>query len=104
MSERGGAPPGAINWAMPFVIAWILIGSFLWRVVVTAHEYPGHAEQVMTMLIDLGLVVGLVGMRGRVPKPLFWCAVIAGGGSSALRLNGDDGWWTGHLNYSFPSR
>src|SRR5437016_6142490 len=104
MSDKGGAPPGAMSWAMPLVIAWILIGSFLWRVAVTAHEYQWRTEQVMTMLIDLGLLVGLIGMRDRVPKPLFWCAVIAGVGSLAPRLNGDDGWWTGHLTYSFPSR
>lgn len=56
------------------------------------------------MLIDLGLMVGPIGMRDKVPAPLFWCAIIAGIGSFTLRLNGDDGWWTGHLNFSVRSR
>ena len=89
---------------MPLVVAWILIGSFLWCVVVAAHEYQMRTEQVMTRLIDLGLVVCLIGMRDRVPTPLFWCAIIAGIGCFALRLNGDDGWWTGHLSFSVRSR
>jgi len=97
-------PAGAINRVSPFVTAWILILSFVWRILVTAHEYQMRGEQVMTMLIDLGLLAGLVGMRDRVPKALFWCAIAAGVGSFLLRLNGDDGWWTGHLNFSVPSR
>jgi len=104
MSDRGRAPPSGINRAMPLVIVWILILSFVWRIAVTAHEYQMRTEQVMTMLIDLGLMVGLIGMRDRVPTPLFWCAIIAGIGSFALRLNGDDGWWTGHLDFSVRSR
>ena len=104
MSDRSGAPPGGMGRAMPLVVAWILIGSLLWHVVVAAHEYQMRTEQVMTMLIDLGLVIGLIGMRDRVPMPLFWCAIIAGIGCFALRLNGDDGWWTGHLSFSVRSR
>jgi hypothetical protein len=73
----------AFNRAMPLVIAWISILSFLWRVVVTAHEYQMRGEQVMTMLIDLGLIAGLIGMRDRVSKALLWCAIAAGIGSSS---------------------
>ena len=94
----------AFNRALPLLVAWILILSFLWRIVVTAHEYQMRGEQVMTMLIDLGLLVGLMGMRERVPKALFWCAVVAGVGSFLLRLTGDDGWWTGHLRFEVLSR
>jgi hypothetical protein len=58
----------------------------------------------MTMLIDLGLLVGLTGMRKRVPKALFWCAIVAGIGLFAIRLTGDAAWWTGHLSYSLLPR
>ena len=104
MTDRRAAPPSGFNRALPLVVAWILILSFLWRIVVTAHEYQMRGEQVMTMLIDLGLLAGLIGMRDRVPQALFWCAIAAGIGSFLLRLNGDDGWWTGHLNFSVLSR
>ncbi len=39
-----------------------------------------------------------------VPKALFWRALISGIGLFALRLIGDDDWWTGHLVYRFPPR
>ena len=93
-----------LNRALPLLVAWILILSFVWRVVVTAHEYQMRGEQVLTVLIDLGLLAGLVGMRQRMPNALFWCALAAGVGSLLLRLTGDDGWWTGHLTFSVRSR
>ena len=102
--DAGVTTMSSFNRAMPLVIAWILILSFVWRIAVTAHEYQMRTEQVLTMLIDLGLMAGLIGMRDRVPAPLFWCAIVAGVGSFALRLTGDDGWWTGHLSFSVRSR
>src|SRR5690348_11084386 len=100
MSDNSPAPQSSLRSALPYVVALILIGSFLWRVAVAAHEYAVRSEQVMTMLIDLGLLVGLVGMRDRVPKPLFWCAIVAGVGLFAIRLTSDAAWWTGHLSFS----
>jgi len=97
-------PQGAFRSALPYVVAAMLIASFLWRLLVDAHEYPVRSEQVMTMLIDLGLLVGLVGLRDRLPRALFWCAVVAGVGLFALRLTSDAAWWTGHLGYSLPPR
>jgi hypothetical protein len=104
MTDNNQAPQSTFRSALPYVIALILIGPFLWRVVVAAHEYPMRSEQVMTMLIDLGLLVGLIGMRERVPKALFWCAIVAGIGLFAIRLTGDAAWWTGHLSYSLLPR
>ena len=95
---------GAIGQAMPFVVAGLLIASFLLRALTAAHEYPMWSEQVMTMLIDLGLIVGLYGMRQRLPKALFWCALAAGIGLFLIRLNSDASWWTGHLAYSLLPR
>ena len=73
-------PTSAIGQAMPFVTAGLLIASFLWRTLTAAHEYPVRSEQVMTMLIDLGLIAGLYGMRQRLPAALFWIALASGVG------------------------
>lgn len=62
-----------------------------------------RTKQVMTMTLDALMLVGLVGLRGAMPKPLFWVALVAGIGLFALRLS-SDGWWTGHFAYSFPPR
>jgi hypothetical protein len=97
-------PTSTIGQAMPFVVAILLIASFLWRALTAAHEYPMRAEQVMTMLIDLGLIAGLYGMRQRLPKALFWCALASGVGLFLIRLNSDASWWTGHLAYSLLPR
>jgi hypothetical protein len=92
------------NFIVGVVLACYLIGSFVWNVLTEAHEYPMRTEQVLTMSLNLLGVIGLIGMRAEMPKPVFWCALIAGIGLFALRLAGDDGWWTGHLSYSLPPR
>ena len=56
------------------------------------------------MTFDLGMLVGLIGLRGSIPKPLFWCALVAGVGLFAIRLTSKDAWWTGHLAYSLLPR
>ncbi len=84
------------NFIVGVLLSFYLIGSFLWNVLTEAHEYPMRTEQVLTMVLNLLGVVGLVGVRAEIPKPAFWCALIAGVGLFALRLTGDDGWWTGH--------
>lgn len=83
------------------LVAVLLIGNFLWRVLVPASEYPVRAVQVLTMVFDLAIIVGLVRMKARAPKlkVLFWIALAAGIGLFAIRLNGDASWWTGHLTY-----
>lgn len=37
--DAGVTTRSSFNRAMPLVIAWILILSFVWRIVVAAHEY-----------------------------------------------------------------
>lgn len=85
------------------LVAALLIGNFLWRLLVPASEYPMRSVQVLTMVFDLALVAGLIGMRSRAPKlkVLFWIALAAGIGLFAIRLNGDASWWTGHLTHRF---
>ena len=83
------------------LVAALLIGNFLWRLLVPASEYPVRAVQVLTMVFDLAVILGLIRMRSRAPKlnVLFWIALAAGIGLFAIRLNGDASWWTGHLMY-----
>jgi hypothetical protein len=97
-------PVSTVGQLMPVVVACVLIGSFLYRAVTPAHEYPLRTEQVVTMLLDLALLVGLIGTRSRIPKALFWAALVAGIGLFLIRLNSDASWWTGHLGYSLLPR
>jgi hypothetical protein len=87
-----------------WLLCLYLIGSFLWRVLTPAHEYPMRDVQVMTIVFDVLIVVGLISMKSKDPKLLFWTALIAGVGLLAIRLNSDASWWTGHLMYSLPPR
>ena len=50
----------------PTYVTYLLIASFLWRTLTAAHEYPMRSEQVMTMLIDLGLIAGHL-LQGPLP-------------------------------------
>lgn len=94
------------------VISLYLMAIFLWRAFTTANEYPSRTLQVMTMALDLMAVIALIGLKVQIVKKmppdepkwitgevLFWIALIAGVGLFAIRLNGHDSWWTGHLNY-----
>jgi hypothetical protein len=89
-----------------------IICSFLYRVLVTAHEYPMRPSQVLTIALDLVGVIALIGLKVQIFKDmpsgqpewmtgrvLFWIALFAGVGRLLIRLNGDASWWTGHLFY-----
>ncbi len=106
MSDPTTAPQNqsGFNRVLPWLLPALLIGNFLWRVLTTAHEYPGRTAQVMEMAIDAALIVGLFGLKARMPVWLFWLALICGLGLFAIRLNSDASWWTGHLTYSLPRR
>jgi hypothetical protein len=69
-----------------------------------AHEYPMRPEQIMDMVIDAAMTIGLIGIRHSGPKPLFWAAPLAELALFAIRLNGDANWWTGHISYSLLPR
>ena len=87
-----------------WILACLLVGSFFWRAFTEAHEYPPRSSQILEMAIDALMIVGLFGVRSRIPTWLFWIALIAGLGLFAIRLNSDASWWTGHLMYSLPPR
>jgi hypothetical protein len=101
MSDPTTAPQNqsGFNRALPWLLPALLIGTFLWRTLTAAHEYPGRTATIMEMVIDAALIVGLFGLRARMPTWLFWVALICGIGLFAIRLNSDASWWTGHLNY-----
>jgi uncharacterized membrane protein len=82
-----------------FVLCCYLLATFLYRVLVPAHEYPRLTERVITMALDALCLAGLIGTRTSGPKALFWAALIAGIGLFAIRLNGDASWSTGHWSY-----
>src|SRR4051794_21019987 len=65
------------NSIIPILLPCVLIGHFLWNVLTPAHEFPLRTEQVMTMLFDLGMLIGLFSFRRAMPAPLFWIALVA---------------------------
>jgi hypothetical protein len=77
-----------------------LIGSFLWRVLIPAHEYAGTSTVYLGIAVDVLAIVGLIAIRAGIAKALFWIALVAGIGLLAIRLTSTASWWTGHLMYS----
>ena len=105
MSDQQATASGSTGIrTMAWILSCYLIAAFFWRVFTPVHEYPMRSAQVLKMVIDLGMIVGLIGLRAQIPKPLYWIALIAGTGLFAIRLNGDASWWTGHLMYSLSPR
>jgi hypothetical protein len=72
-----------------FTLACVLIAEFLWDVFTPAHQLPLRTEQVMTMALNAGMVIGLYSVKNSGPKPLWWIAMIAGVGLFAIRLTGN---------------
>jgi hypothetical protein len=101
MAELQSKTPGPI---VRYGLVAYLIGSFLWRVLTPAHEYPGRFATYLEIAVDTLVMVGLIGIRAKVPKPLFWVALVAGVAMFLIRLNSDASWWTGHLVYTLPPR
>ena len=66
------------NWAIAFALSCYLIAEFLWRTFTPAHEYPMRPEQALSIGLDLLALLCLIGLRTRVPKALFWIAIVAG--------------------------
>jgi hypothetical protein len=83
-----------------YLLSLTLIATFLWRVLTTAHEYPGRTAQMTKIFFDALCVVGMFGVKSKIPPPLFWAGLLCGVLVLAIRLNGDASWWTGHLTYS----
>ena len=104
MTQQQARTPAAPHASVSLLLRCLLIGHFLWNVLTPAHEYQMRSDQMLTMALDFLGLVGMIGLRASIPKPLFWFALVAGIGLLALRLNGNAGWWTGHLVYSLSPR
>ena len=104
MNDTATPDAGGINRPAPTVIAFVLIGFFVLRVMTPAHEYPGRFSTYLDMAVDALVIVGLISIRASLPKALFWMALAAGIGLFAIRLNSDASWWTGHLVYFLSPR
>jgi hypothetical protein len=108
MSGNTTDPAAAANRTLVifYVAAAVLIGSFLWRLLTPAHEYPMRTEQVMSIVMDLALTIGISGLwkASRGPAALYWPALASGIGLFLIRLHGNASWWTGHWSYWLPPR
>lgn len=104
MANQQTQTAGRRNPVLSIALPSLLIAHLLWNLLTPAHEYPMRTEQVLTMTFDCFMLLGVVGLRESMPKPLFWTGLVAGLGLFALRLTGDSGWWTGHLVYFIPPR
>lgn len=106
-------PFTARNWAIFRIAAVLLVLSFCWRALVTAHEYPSRASQILTLIVDAMLLFSIIGLRsqwtklfdGNDPRRaignlLFGLGLGAGIGLFLIRLTSDSAWWTGHYFYS----
>lgn len=104
MSDRPAAPASKLGPIQFYAVSVLLMGNFLYRTLVPADEYPHRAITIITMMIDAGLIAGLVSGRKLGPQALFWIALLCGVGLFLIRLHGDASWYTGHWNYSLGRR
>jgi hypothetical protein len=100
-----GTPTASRQQTVYWIAALYAIASFLWKVLTPAHEFDSQAVVILGIVFDIGILIGLIATRisaekPSVPGPLIWAGIVATCGSLLLRLNGDAGWWTGHLTYS----
>ncbi len=104
----------ANHWLLVF-LPIILIGTFLWRFLVTAHEFPSTGMRNFSIGLDLLCLVSLIGLWvmisrkqlpvGRFLHLIFWLGLFAGLGLFVIRLSGStQSWWTGHLYYKLSPR
>ena len=83
-----------------FLVACVLIGLFTYRLTVPAHEAPLRTELILTIAFDVAMVAGLVAMRARIAKPIFWAGLVAGVGLFVIRMTDESSFWTGHLLFT----
>lgn len=106
MSEQPTSQPNQSGFsrAIPWFLSCYLIANFLWRLLTPAHEYPPRSIQIFEMAFDALMIVGMFGVRTKLPVWLFWLAIIAGVGLFAIRMTSDASWWTGHYMYWLTPR
>jgi hypothetical protein len=104
MTDQPAPAKANIHPAIFYLICVLLIGTFLWRMTITAQEYPPRMALYLELVIDAAMIVGLIGIRKSGPQALFIAALICGIGLFAIRLHSDASWWTGHWHYVFDKR
>jgi hypothetical protein len=86
-----------------YVISAVLIFTFLYRMSAVATEYPRQLSRILEMVVDAGMIVGLIGIRKNGPQWLFVVALIAGIGLFGIRMHSKHSWYTGHWHYIFDN-
>ena len=98
-----------VSWTPFRVLAALLILPFLWRLCIPGGEYASRGVVWLDILINLGLLFGLYGVRKalmgaapdddrwKVGTPLYWAAMVSGIAMLLIRVSSSHGWWTGHL-------
>ena len=83
-------PSTATSPIVCYGLAVYLIGSFLWRVLIPAHEYPGSTATWLGIAVDVLAIAGLAGVRAGIPKALFWIvlrAALPGAGMQGIAMS-----------------
>jgi hypothetical protein len=83
-----------------YLLCVLLIGNFLYRMLLPAHEYPPRMALYLDLVVDAGCIIGLFAVRKAGPQALFVIALIAGVALFGIRMKSDSSWWTGHWTYS----
>ena len=101
-----------LPWTTFRVVAALLIVTFIYRLCVPAHEYDSRGVVYLDIVLNIGLLVGLIGTgrslsqqapgddRWTIGTPLYWAALISGIGLLLIRFTSTPAWWTGHLMYN----
>ncbi|MCC0006000.1 MAG: hypothetical protein H6872_15310 [Methylobacteriaceae bacterium] len=99
-------PPPSNAPAIFYILSFLLILLFLYRLLTPVHAMPSPTERNLTMVFDALMVVGLFGMKRSASnvQALFWIAAAAGVGLLLLRMTGEIGFWSGHLRFTYLPR
>lgn len=101
---------GNNQWAIYLIVSGYLILRFAAAIVLRGGEWPMPPSHYLQMAVDLGLLVGLFGLRSQFYAKLdrfdsrrgpagvlFVFGVVSGVGLLLIRFTSDAAWWTGYL-------
>ncbi len=109
MPQPTQRPTGNL-WPIYLIVSGYLILRFATAIFLRGGEWPMPPSHYLQMAVDLGLLVGLIGLRSQfyakldrydsrrgLAGVLFIFGVISGVGLLLIRFTSDAGWWTGYL-------